>query len=677
LQDKDPRIALTAAMVLAGTGGEEDAARAESVLSGLVSDTRESAAPVRRDFAIAIRRVSIPHFRRLLIPLLNDPNPGVADEAMRSIQRLGAADFFFVPTLISLLRSRRQKSSARALLMGFGEPVLPILHHFLRDPGEDHWVRRHIPATISRIPCQKAMDILLDALDEKDGFLRFQAIAALEKIHRIRPELSFDRHRIESLIRGESVRYVEYRRLRRVLTETHNYPKESLLARAIAEKMKRGVDRIYRLLSLLYPWKEIAGARYAIERGDQRSRAGTLEYLDNLLVGALRKTLIPLLEDAPPGLGPSSGNTSSDVEAVVLQLIHDEDPVVASAAIYFAWQQKLPQLSCELDRMLAAPDAWDRRVLETADWVLQELRRPEPKARLIWLEPLPPVDLANQMHRLPLFGSVSVDEVFRICDSGRQMRYEAGRLLCQETLVPEKIQFLLNGRVAVARPDGETRQVEAPAVLAFEEVMEERPMAESVRTTDISVCLTLTSEELRDLLADNSNLVQGLFQMLCRATGQAGRMVVKGPAPHDALLAGGDLSPIEKGLVLKTIPVFSQVSPDEIIPLASVATEVKLMPGSELFVETDRPAIYALLSGSLSIESRGESAVTAGPSDVIGIYETLAGMNFEFRARVEREGIALRIDREDLFDLLSQRSALLRQVFGALFRNRPAAAAAS
>jgi hypothetical protein len=214
-------------------------------------------------------------------------------------------------------------------------------------------------------------------------------------------------------------------------------------------------------------------------------------------------------------------------------------------------------------------------------------------------------------------------------------------------------------------------------VLAFQEVLEERPMAECVRTTDMTVCLTLTSEEIQTLLAENSSLVPGLFQMLCRDS-QAGRLVVKGNnSLRSALPAGGDLNAIEKGLVLKTIPVFSQVSPDEIIALASAAAEVRLTAGSDLFTEADRPAIYSLISGELSLEGGAVSPVVAGPSDVIGVYETLAGMNFEFKARVQQDGLALRIDRDDLFDLLIQRSALLRQVLSALFRNQPAATAAA
>lgn len=104
---------------------------------------------------------------------------------------------------------------------------------------------------------------------------------------------------------------------------------------------------------------------------------------------------------------------------------------------------------------------------------------------------------------------------------------------------------------------------------------------------------------------------------------------------------------------------------------------MRLNAGSDLFSERERPAIYALISGELSLEGGAQSPIIAGPSDVVGIYETLAGIDYEFHARVRQDGIALRIDREDLFDLLVQRSALLRQVFGALFRNQSASAAAT
>jgi ATP:ADP antiporter, AAA family len=672
MQDQNPRISLTAAMILACSEQEADATAAESVLSGLLSDASESAVPVRLEFAIVLRQAPIPHFRRILIPLMTDPNPDVAEEALQSVRKLGAADFVFVPTLIALLRNQRLKNSARELIVGFGVSALPILDCFLRNAHEDIWIRRHIPGTIARIPCQEAMDILVAALDEPDGFLRFYSISAIERIYRLKPNLVFNRHRIKLLIQEESAHYVHYRRLHRILHASPLSYKGSLIARASVEKTKRTADRIYRLLSLLYPWRDIAAARHIIEHGDARARTGTIEYLENTLEGALRKSLIPLLKESyrrDPS-APSEDVGCSPEEAL-LRLIYDEDPVMASAAIYFIWQRNLVKFTDMLERILAARDERNQHVLETASWVVKELSQSAPQRRLIWLDPLPSVDLANQLCRLPLFASVTVDEVFRICTAGRQERLEPGRLLFREASIPEQIQFLLNGRVRITRPGGESHQIDAPAVLAFQEALEERPLEETIETLDLSVYLALSSEEMRSLLSENSDLVVGLFQMLYRDS-CAEQIVVKGRVPVcSALPTSGSLNRVEKGMVLKSIPIFSLMSADEIVVLASIAGEMRLSAGEPLIAEADRPAIYALISGEMSIEESGKLPILAVPSDIIGIYETLARVDFAFRARVTQDGIALRIDHEDLFDLLAQRSDLLRRILSALFHSQP------
>ena len=69
--------------------GEEDLDLAEAALAGLIADTSDGARQARRDVAVAIRQTSHPRFRRLLIPLLYDPAPDVADEAMASVRAAG------------------------------------------------------------------------------------------------------------------------------------------------------------------------------------------------------------------------------------------------------------------------------------------------------------------------------------------------------------------------------------------------------------------------------------------------------------------------------------------------------------------------------------------------------------------------------------------------------------
>ena len=192
LDDANPRIAATAAAVLAGSSKDEDRELAERTLTRLSGASGDRTA-ARREVAIALRQIRDPRTSLLLVPLLNDANPVVATEAMRTVRERGQGDFLFVPALVSLLRHRSLKAPARDVLVSYGEEVVPALAHFLRDPEEDIWVRRHVPSTLSRIPCQASMDVLIAALvNEKDAFLRYKCVAAIDRLHGEHPELTFD-----------------------------------------------------------------------------------------------------------------------------------------------------------------------------------------------------------------------------------------------------------------------------------------------------------------------------------------------------------------------------------------------------------------------------------------------------------------------------------------------------
>ena len=67
----------------------------------------------------------------------------------------------------------------------------------------------------------------------------------------------------------------------------------------------------------------------------------------------------------------------------------------------------------------------------------------------------------------------------------------------------------------------------------------------------------------------------------------------------------------------------------------------------------------------------GGEPVVAGAGDTIGVFETLSGAETTgWRAHVTTSGTALRIDREALFDLLTERIELLQGLFSALLHRR-------
>ena len=315
----------------------------------------------------------------------------------------------------------------------------------------------------------------------------------------------------------EALTYFNYLTLHYNLFDRRKVPAPSadgLLADALQEKMARAVDRVYHLLGLIYPWKDIGAARYAIEHGETRLRASALEYVDNLLTTPLRKRLMPLLDDVPIDEKVRRANLvlktrARDAEETLLQLINDDDQTVAAAAIDLVEERKLWNLTGDLEFVLEHRDARDWYVFEAASWALAAHRMPENKRRGLWIEPLPVVQLAARLRRLPVFASVSIDELFRIAGSGRQIRYESGRILYQEGAVPEHLQFMLDGTVTAKSDGEEPHEIVPPASLGFEQILEGSAMPETIRTAETTVCLAVTRDELRTLISTNADLVQG------------------------------------------------------------------------------------------------------------------------------------------------------------------------
>src|SRR3954469_3682076 len=681
LADPDPRIRITAAVALAASRDPDDVDTAESALIDLASDSRGSSRGIRRDVAAATRHIQNPRFRRLLIPLLYDEAPQVAHEAMESVQAAGDADFIFVPTLVALLRSRQLKARARAVMVSYGEPVVDVLAHFLRDPEEDIWVRRHIPTSLSQIPSQKSVDVLVAALEESDGFLRYKVIAALDRLRRTDAPLSFPKETLETHTLLQGMHYFNYlslySNLRTAKSQSHD-----LLSRTLEQKMERTTDRIYRLLSLIYPWRDIGAAQWTLSHGDPRSRASASEYLDNILTGQLRKRIMPVLEDLPIDERVKRGNVllktrPRDVEETLLHLINDDDPVVAAVAIDVVRQNKLWTLGDDIEHVLAHRDVHDWYVFETASWALAERRMPAERRRELWLEPLPASEIAGRIRTLQLFASVSVDELFRMASTSRQVRHQPGTVLVHEGVIPETIHVLLDGQVTESATTAPPVSLSAPTAIGFAQALQGVAMRKTVRTTDNAVTLALSVEELSTLLADNTDLVRGLFTTLAAGLDpDASRnLQPTGAAVELTELSADGLLPIEKIFALQRLPVFSRIAPDEMSALAAVADTVVMKDGSVLFAASAPVALWVILSGEVLLEDAAGAQTIAHAGDMIGSRSMLSGEPINRTAHVSRSGVALKLDRDELFDLMGERPELLRQLFEGMFKIGAAAAA--
>ncbi len=289
------------------------------------------------------------------------------------------------------------------------------------------------------------------------------------------------------------------------------------------------------------------------------------------------------------------------------------------------------------------------------------------------LPPVPAVDLVCRLKAIPLFRFASVDELFRVATISRQVRYAAHAPVQERGGPAEYIQVLVQGTFRVdVGSEGASELMTPPAMLGVQEVLKGTALLSSASAETDSIALVMPAEEFRALLAANIELSQGLFRMLLESrNGDAGIEPAARPgAPlrYDARAA--PLSNVEKVLYLQMVPILSHATAEELYEVAAIAREIPLAD-QEVPFSAGAPAwIGFVLSGAIELTNADGASRRVDAGRSFGVRETLAGASFLETARVVAPGKALQIDREPLFDLLSDRMDLLQGVFSAVFHRK-------
>jgi len=459
----------------------------------------------------------------------------------------------------------------------------------------------------------------------------------------------------------ETARYYNFLSLRHNLVQADASHADSLLVRALADKLDRTLDRIFRLLGFLLPWRDVAAARYVIGGTDSRARASALEYLDNALAATIRKRVLPILDTTPMAEKVRHANSMlksrpRDVPDTVAQLVHEDDPVVASSAVHFVVANELVETMRSDLEFISSHRREERLVGEAAGWALGDGTLPDPAG-----PGAPPVvELANRLRAIPLFAFVSVDELFRTAQFAKLVRLGPGTLYRQGAPATE-VLFLLEGEVQVAGVDPTPAAVIAPAALNLIDTLEGRPLRHAVQAEGPVRGLSLEAGEFITMLTDNIATAQGLFRMLLVSPGALDWSLELTARP--AVAAGPSIDAVEKATLLRQTPLFSRATLEQLQLLTAAAEDVPLREGDVIWGDAAEPALYHVLHGEVTIATRGASDLVAGAGATIGAAETLTGASPERRATVTGGGRALRISRDALFDVLADHGDLLQSVF--------------
>jgi ATP:ADP antiporter, AAA family len=365
---EDFSIRAGTAAFLAAPGPSRNLDAARLMLEGMVATGGDEGRRDREEAARLIGTIGDEQFLDLLIPLIADDHPEVAREAIRSAQRI-PRDALVAPLINALGRSELTDEAADALAR-LGDSVVPALSHALRDENMSVEVRRELPSVLLRIGSAEAEQALVASLLESDGTVRYRIIASLNKLRQVRPDIRIDPSVIELLLAAEIAgHYRSYQVLGPLQKPLKN---DDPVLEALRHSMEQELERIFRLMALLFPHAGLHDAYVGVRSSNPIIRANALEFLDNVLKPELRHVLVPVLDsqvtiqERIELANRLVGAPLENAQQSVVTLLASDDPWLRSSAIQAVGTLQLRSLATELKRYESSSDPLVRQSVVVA-----------------------------------------------------------------------------------------------------------------------------------------------------------------------------------------------------------------------------------------------------------------------------------------------------------------------
>jgi AAA family ATP:ADP antiporter len=218
------------------------------------------------------------------------------------------------------------------------------------------------------------VDTLLQALDEPELIVRSSVLKALNRLRDAKPNLNYGKESLMRHILEEARSYYELQAALSPVREKRMNGAGRLLASTIEQRLQAGLDRVFRLLGLRYPPKEIYAAYLAI-KGRHKSEEFTaaLEFLDNVLERELKRVLLPLLDDdirVQQTGHDLFGVEIKDLKTALRELIRSGDAWLVACAVATAAELRMKDVVPDIEPLAKQASPELRTVAESALAVL-------------------------------------------------------------------------------------------------------------------------------------------------------------------------------------------------------------------------------------------------------------------------------------------------------------------
>lgn len=129
------------------------------------------------------------------------------------------------------------------------------------------------------------------------------------------------------------------------------------------------------------------------------------------------------------------------------------------------------------------------------------------------------------------------------------------------------------------------------------------------------------------------------------------------------------ISTVEKVLFLKSIDLFSQIPGEDLVRVAQIAEEIDFEPKEAIMTEGEiGDSMYLIVDGRVQVYKGARLVVELGERECVGEMAILDSEPRSATVRASTQVSALKIEREDFYDLMSERQDIAQGIIKVLTR---------
>ncbi|MGJ8743905.1 Npt1/Npt2 family nucleotide transporter [Polaribacter sp.] len=253
----------------------------------------------------AIGYSRLERFYNVIRAELNSENVEIRKTAILSASK--TLDKQFIDLIISHLSIKETRKQAVDALFFYGESMIDILFNKVKNELVDNEDVPFVVTTIEKYASQKAIKKLMQLTQGTEHLIKIEAIEAVKRLKWKYPYLVIKDRFIIDTILDECYLYqntlsvihsqiiIQYKK-KNQNPETEENKARNALINLLEQRLDRQLERMFRLLGIKYPPKDIDPIFKTILNGKEAQRNHAIEFLDNILDKQLKKELIPVAE---------------------------------------------------------------------------------------------------------------------------------------------------------------------------------------------------------------------------------------------------------------------------------------------------------------------------------------------------------------------------------------------